>query len=194
MGHAPLEAALGREIEAKIRTLWDEVDAEVAQLRRQRQQARDERSSRCCTQEARERERCIATARRQAQQSLGEDEATLRQELAQRLWQRALVLLAPLAQQQGEELLAALVAELPDSTWQEVRVHPRDVVVAQRLFPAAQVLKEETICGGLLLEDDRGRRIDNRLEKRLERLWPTLLTEMIRHFCPHGEDADASVD
>lgn len=73
-----------------------------------------------------------------------------------------------------------LARELPSLRWQLVQVNPQDVDFARRHFPAAEILADEHITGGMDASTEKGAvRVINTFEKRLERAWPDLLPVLI---------------
>ena len=89
----------------------------------------------------------------------------------------------------GAQLFQALAEEIPDCHWQRIIVNPRDKAAAGVRFPAAEVLVDPGISGGLEVQsaDDRIR-IINSLEKRLEHLWPELLPDLFIEIRPLAGD------
>jgi V/A-type H+/Na+-transporting ATPase subunit E len=88
--------------------------------------------------------------------------------------------LAELRDNGDAELFAALEAELLPCQWETVRVNPADAELAEVRFPGARIETDGGITGGLEVAADGGRvRIDNTLEKRLERGWPELLPRLM---------------
>lgn len=77
-------------------------------------------------------------------------------------------------------LLRCLAAELPLEEWRTVRVNPADAALAEELFPAAEIVADAALSGGLAVTSGDGSlTVDNSLETRLERLWPELLPELV---------------
>lgn len=195
MGREALLEALRQEGERALEKLRQTHAAEVAereaaaQLRREALRAAAERDWQLAA--AAERQRCLAAGRRQACALL----LTGENELAARLRQQATTLLPEVASRDPEALLTACAAELPPLAWARVRVARRDREVAARLFPTAEIVCEPDLAGGLVAETAAGRvRIDNSLEKRLERCWDDLLPELLAALEPGGDDAVAATD
>jgi vacuolar-type H+-ATPase subunit E/Vma4 len=100
--------------------------------------------------------------------------------LADRLHRLAIAELPHLRDASGPALFEALVRELPQRDWQRVRVNPGDQDAARARFPAAEVVCDPAICGGLDVEADAGRvRVSNTLGTRLESAWPDLLPNLV---------------
>jgi vacuolar-type H+-ATPase subunit E/Vma4 len=102
------------------------------------------------------------------------------QRLAARLRNQAEQLLGRLRDGQYDRIFQQLVAELPERKWDKVRVHPADVDLAASCLPRVVVEQDATIIGGLVVEADRETvQVDNTFAKRLEKIWPVLLSEMV---------------
>lgn len=100
--------------------------------------------------------------------------------LAGRLYALSHGTLAGLRDDRYADLFAALVEELLPFQWQSVRVNPADCVLAEAAFPRAAIETDGGITGGLEVVAEEGRvRIDNTLDKRLERAWPELLSHLL---------------
>jgi vacuolar-type H+-ATPase subunit E/Vma4 len=100
--------------------------------------------------------------------------------LRERMHGAALRLLATLGAKQRQHLWRALAAELPPADWRRIRVHPDELELARERFPAAEVIAEPELVGGLVAETADGRIVvDNSLAGRLERVWPELLAPLL---------------
>jgi len=109
--------------------------------------------------------------------------------LADRLYRLAITQLPTLRDASCPELFQALARELPQRDWQRVRVNPGDREAACVSFPAAEVVCDPAICGGLDVEADEGRiRVSNTLETRLETAWPDLLPRLINELLAESDD------
>ncbi len=61
-----------------------------------------------------------------------------------------------------------------------MRVNPADVDLIRTNLPTVPVEPDTTITGGLVVAADREAvQVDNTFEKRLEKIWPALLPEMV---------------
>jgi V/A-type H+-transporting ATPase subunit E len=88
--------------------------------------------------------------------------------------------LARLRDARYAELFAALVEELLPCQWQTVRVNPADSELTKASFPGAAIETDSAITGGMEVIAEGGRvRVDNTLDKRLERAWPELLPRLL---------------
>ncbi len=136
-----------------------------------------------------ERAALIETARVAAQQQAQRRRLEAEQQLAGRLRLLAESLLEDMSRQAGAELFQDLAAEIPEHSWCQVRVNPRDLKTAQSCFPKGEIQPDEDLCGGLIVADRSGRiTIINTLEKRLAHLWPELLPELMNRFRQRGEE------
>lgn len=195
MGREALLEALRQEGERALANLRQAHAAEVVQREAAAQQRRD--ALRAAAERdwqqaaAAERQRCQAVGRRQACALMLNGENAL----VERLHHQAATLLPEVASRDPADLLAACAAELPKLVWTRVRVAPRDEEVAARLFPTAEILPDPALSGGVVAETADGRiRIDNSLEKRLERCWDDLLPELLAALERGGDDAAAATD
>lgn len=180
MGEHELQEALREEAQARIRELWRAAEAAVA-----RRRAETEEGLAALRGEAARREatavaavcRTVLTATRaeeRRQRLAGEAQ------FEQRLHALAVRLLPELCATERCRLWQALANELPAAEWQRVRVHPDDLLQAQRTFPAAEVTADSALGGGLVAETADGRIVvDNSLAGRLEQSWPALLTPLL---------------
>jgi vacuolar-type H+-ATPase subunit E/Vma4 len=181
MARQPLVDAIRREAEAEVAATWEKARAEV------------EACEAGCA-------RAIATARREASTIVAakaaaidnaathgaEKEARRIQAIASaalagRLHTLAVAMLPRLRTADYPEHFAALAQELPARTWQRVIVNPADEALARAFFPSAQIDRDATVAGGLIVETDEGRvRVDNSLRTRLDAAWPDLLPALMR--------------
>ncbi len=183
MGHRELEAALRCEGEAKAQEIWQQVEAEAAKLRLELDQQLETEQQGLQRRITAETEDLLDAARTTAQQQAQLRRLDAEQQLAQRLKMLAEGRLEELSRTGGASLFKQLATEIPDHPWQLVKVHPRDQLAAQELFPQAEVRLSEQIIGGLMVQEPQGKVvIINTLEKRLAHLWadllPPLMTEL----------------
>jgi vacuolar-type H+-ATPase subunit E/Vma4 len=90
-------------------------------------------------------------------------------------------------------IFAAMVAELPEVSWDEVRVSPQDLALARRHFPGAEIKSDPAITGGFIIESgDGGFRVISTLERRLELAWPFVQPLLLRQIeeALHAQPAD----
>ena len=80
-----------------------------------------------------------------------------------------------------EAVFGKMVQELPALSWKRVQVNPGDVALAGRYFPAAEIVPDPGITGGLDVSTEDGSiRVINTFEKRLERAWSDMLPLLIK--------------
>ena len=176
MGKDELKKALADEAEERIRALWAVAETEIDGLRGQVALQREEQAAKS----ARQLDKAVAELRTAChQQALEEGRRAILEaetDLAERMLGVARTLLPQMIAAKRSTWLKCLAEELPDHPWEEVRVSPADLDQAVELFPGAQVIPEEALAGGVIVTAGGGRlRVDNSLEKRLERRWPEIL-------------------
>ena len=102
-------------------------------------------------------------------------------QLAVRLYHLARASLLLLRNERYGDVFTALAAELPPLPWKSVRVHPGDAGIARQCFPAAEIIADDTISGGIEVMTADGKvRIINTFEKRLERAWEEISSDLLR--------------
>lgn len=187
MGTGELLAALRSTGEKKAGDIRREAEATADRLREEaadrlallQEESRQEAERRVATQ----REALCAEGERKARQI----RLAAQEQLARRLYDVARRLLPRLRGDGYPEIFRRLAAELPPAQWEKVRVNPADEGLAASLFPGARITTDVAVCGGLEALAGEGRlRVDNTLEKRLERGWPELLPLLIEET---GSDA-----
>ena len=103
------------------------------------------------------------------------------QEICQRLLKAAVDALPLLRDSHYEKTFAKMVRELPSLPWKSVRVNPRDAALAQKHFKGAEIVSDAAITGGMdASTEEDSIRIVNTLEKRLERAWNDMLSDLVR--------------
>lgn len=180
MGYNELIEELGREVEEKIEAARRRAEEEFAKLKKENaselERLRQEREG-GGSQAAEEARRTILA---EARQNVLKLRLTATGDLSERLHRLALALLPELCGDGYDELFENLVGELPEFPWETVRVNPRDRELALRHFPDAKIVVDEAICGGMEVSGTAKMiSIINTLEKRLERLWPELLPDLL---------------
>lgn len=181
MSCTELIESLRKAADERVRLLWQEAErhAEGARAESARKLVR--------LREESERSRTALNAER-ASAALAEANNKARMlrlsaehELCQRLLNAALAALPLLRDGRYEKTFAKMAEELPALAWKIARVNPRDAVLAQRHFPGADIVSDETISGGMDVSDAEGSiRVVNTLEKRLERAWNDMLSDLVR--------------
>jgi vacuolar-type H+-ATPase subunit E/Vma4 len=189
MGRAALIESLRSKAAEDVEGLWSDARARAEAYRHELAHALEQ-------QRAREAEAAATLARRMqrdatvaARRRAREIRAQTALALAHRLYRLATAELPNLRDARGPELFQALVGELPRRDWQRVRVRPADREAASAQFPAAEVVCDPAICGGLEVEADAGRiRVSNTLETRLESAWPDLLPGLVNDLLAESHD------
>ena len=180
MGVDALIASLRTHHQQQIGEIWQEAEAQAAVLQKKADDdindTRADFDSRLAAASASEEESIQHQLRDRKRQLLLQAE----QRLAARLKKQAEQLLDRLRDQEYDHVFKKLVAELPERKWEQVRVNPADVILARTCLPQVPVEPDTTITGGLVAAADRETvQVDNTLEKRLEKIWPELLPEMV---------------
>ena len=183
MGQRELEAALRRKGEEKAREIWRSVETSAQKLRAETDEKIRALQAKSRLRQGTEVERIVEEARTLALHRARMCHLTVEQGLDQRLQTLVGPLTSQLAESGGVELFAELAAEIPEFGWALVKVNPRDEQLAHDSFRSAEIVTDESICGGLEVQDDEGRLVViNTLEKRMLHLWPELLPEMIKEL------------
>lgn len=176
MGHHELIEALRRDGESKCAAIVAEYEAEAERLR-------SGAKSRCAALRKEHERHLEALCRIRYRELVGAAEkegrmVRLRAEyrLSERLKQRAVASLEKLRGEGYEPFFRKLAASLTWGEWGRIAVNPSDVAIAARMFPAAEIVSDGTITGGLrVFSADNELVVDCTLASRLERLWPDLL-------------------
>jgi len=187
MSRAELLNALERQQEEEIKQLRREAHDRVVTLRKE------------AAARLRMARRNMHVLRHQAvddlrQKQLRGHEVEWRNELSAHRWDLAATckelaerLLPRLWSQHREELLAKMTSALPDLDWSRLLVARDDIESVDALFPNIPVEGDDRLTGGLIAEcRARGLVVDCSLTTCLERLWPTLLPQLmedIAHAC-----------
>ena len=183
MAYRELIDALRQEGEEKRAALRRELDVEAARLEEEAAgragRLREEFERRLAEAVADQRRELLAAARKKGELALLAAENAL----AERLNRIARTSLPLLRGDDPERLFTLLAEELPPADWERVTVNPADAGAARRLFPAAEIVADDAVAGGLAAVASEGRlRVDNTLEKRLERGWPELLPPLMEEL------------
>ncbi|KAF0216104.1 MAG: V-type H+-transporting ATPase subunit [Geobacteraceae bacterium] len=184
MGYQELIEALRREGEEKAGAIRREAEAEAERTRSEAEAGlallREEHAKRQAVAVAEKSREILAEAESKGRLIRLAAESVL----AERLYELARRSLRLLREQGYEALFAALAEELPPVKWETVRVNPADEEPAGRHFPAAEIVTDNALTGGMEVSGEGGRLcIVNTLEKRLERGWPEILPGLFRDVC-----------
>ncbi|NIQ96834.1 MAG: hypothetical protein GWN87_23600 [Desulfuromonadales bacterium] len=183
MSDSELIETLRYKGEQRVRALWTEAEDEAERLQTEKE-ARLEKAREEIAQQLEQAEQ--SQARERLQQALEKSrEIVLDAEhvLASRCYKLAAGMLGRLGGEDRRLLLRKLAEEIPEASWARVSVNPLDRDAASRLFPQAEIVTDEAISAGLAVSTAGGRiEIDNTLEKRLQRLWPALLPELMQQI------------
>ena len=149
MGRDELIAALRRQEEGKIVSLWEEARTRAGEIRKETEdrlaRLRDEMAASRQESAAEEAE----TVLRQADGEVRDRTLQMEREVSERLHRIAVGLLPELRDENCEKSFRSLAEELPPFRWSAVKVNPADVDNARSLFPDADVTGDERIVGGL---------------------------------------------
>lgn len=188
MGRAELIESLRSRATEDVAALWSDARARAEAYRLELAQALDQHRMRQTEAAAALARKLLDDATVEARHRAREIRAQTALILADRLHRLALAELPKLRDASGPELFQALARELPQRDWQRIRVNPADRETACELFPAAEVVCDPDICGGLAVEADAGRiRVSNTLETRLETAWPDLLPRLINDLLAESD-------
>ncbi len=180
MGVDELIASLRGHHRQQIAEIWQEAEARAAVVQKKADDEvgdiRADFDNRLAAASTSEEEAIHRQHRDRKRQLLLQAE----QRLAARLKKQAEQLLDRLRDGQYDRVFRKLVAELPERKWDKVRVNPADVDLARTCLPQVVVNPDITITGGLVATADREAvQVDNTFKKRLDKIWPALLPEMV---------------
>ncbi|MBI5666146.1 MAG: V-type ATP synthase subunit E [Nitrospirae bacterium] len=180
MGHEELIASLRKEGEEKVRAVRDAAEVEADNIRAAAagkiEQLREEFRKREARLTKIEEDDIISSAEKKARTIILSAEKSL----SDRLFNLALICLHELRRESYENIFSALVKEIPQVKWEEVRVHSADAGMARRYFPGSVIVPDDDISGGFEAALESGRRhIINTFEKRLERAWEEILPSLV---------------
>lgn len=189
MGSDELIASLRADARERIRQKRIEAERQAEEfsqmLTRKREERRREYDARLTAEVRRDRAGIISRARLEARKILLGAE----RKLLDRLRALALKSLRELREGGGEELLAALSAELPALHWETVRINAADEAAARNLFPESQIIVDDSISGGVDVATGENRiRVNNTLEIRLKRHWEGMLRPLLDEIHQQGSE------
>ncbi len=179
--------AIGEE---KVRTIWQEAEAEMQRQKEEEAAVRAEERRRHQLQELQAIEALGRSLMRAAEEKSWQRRFEVETRLAERLYELARTQLPWLREQCGSKLFKALAEELPKAKWGFLSVNEGEIDLARHYFPEAQITGNADISGGLVAESEDGAiTVINTLEKRLERAWPQILPELFRKIRQEQESA-----
>lgn len=175
-----------------IRSLWQRAEDAIRNIDREAKEeaARIERETSLKIEALREEHGKAVAAESgiRAEQILSEalDQVRLMRlastrKLSARLYRLTGSSLGHLRNEEYPGIFRALAMELPPLDWTSVSVNPDDAGLARRTFPDADILPDERISGGMdVATADNRVRVINTLDKRLERAWEEILSDLLR--------------
>lgn len=180
MGYEELIEAIKEEGERKLRDIWATAESKAEIIRKEAESRatalRMEYEERLNVEVEKNRSLILKEAVREAYQI----RLKAQEELSERLFSTAVGLLPDLRRERYKEIFEALFNEIPHSRWVTVRVNPDDILIAKSCFEGAKIIGDPSITGGFVVENCEGNIIINTFEKRLERLWPEILPEILK--------------
>lgn len=184
MGYQELIESLRAEGEDKIRKLWNSAEAEGEKIKEDTsvkvERLRSEFSKKKEKMEQEIRGDILSEANKKAREIRLSSET----ELAGRFLPVAMSCLSTLRNEKYVDSFVSLVRELPRVTWKEARVNTEDMNLAKEFLKGVKVTTDDSISGGLeVVSEEKRMRIINTFEKRLERAWEKLLSDLMKDAC-----------
>lgn len=180
MGYEELIEAIKEEGERKLREIWATAETMAEIIRKEAESRatalRMEYEERLNVEVEKKRSLILKEAVREAYQI----RLKAQEKLSERLFSTAVGLLSVLKRERYKEVFEALFNEIPHSRWVTVRVNPDDILIAESCFKGTDIIVDPSITGGFVVENSEGNIIINTFEKRLERLWPEILPEILK--------------
>ncbi|UCD35690.1 MAG: V-type ATP synthase subunit E [Nitrospiraceae bacterium] len=181
MGHRELIESLRKDGEESINRLWSEVKAEAEKIEEEASRNVNElREKYGRKQESviRQQEDAVLAEARNRARSI---KLKAERALSERLFPIAESSLGALRNAaEYNEVFKLLVRELPDRTWDEVQVNPRDADITREHFPGARITGDDAVAGGFRVLRAEGKIcIANTFKNRLEKAWEDLLPVLI---------------
>lgn len=180
MGYKELIEAIKEEGEKRIKEIWSEAETRAGIIRKELELKIEGLKTEYGERFNSEIEKRKTMIYRDANKKASQIMLKASEELSERLFSIALSLLPNLRGDNYREVFKALLKEIPKSDWVTVKVNPEDITLAESLLPGAEVIGEGSIAGGFVVINKDGNLITNTFEKRLERLWPEILPEILR--------------
>ena len=181
MGCHELIESLRASGDARIKAIRDDAEKEAERIR-------EETARRIEALQGEHAKRHAAAAAKETEAVQAEANSAIRRiglraerALADRLYAAARESLRTLRNVGYVDVFHGFARELPQFTWEKVRVNPEDVALAHELFPKAEILPAPEIIGGLeAVSEGEQVRVVNTFEKRLERLWEEILPDIMK--------------
>jgi V/A-type H+-transporting ATPase subunit E len=180
MGSRELIESLHTEAERELMKIREEARARMEKIRVEGEEKLREKQKKydAMLEEASKKETGLLL--KSAKDRAREAKLSAETSLSGRLYRTALLTVKKLRNKNYGEVFRRLAQELPPADWESIIVNPLDEELARSLFPNAQVIPDSEITGGMEAEAAEGAiRVINTFEKRLERLWPMLLPELM---------------
>ncbi len=194
MAHPELIDALRREAAEKAVAVKEAAREEVGRYESQLAQDVAQLRTRLADEAATEASEIMRNATAEASAEARGIVLDARAALSERLYRMAREMLPRYREAEYEDAFDALVRELPRRDWPRVRVNPADSHLAGDRFPESEIVPDETIVAGVVVEEEGGRvRVDNSLGKRLERAWPQILSAIIKEIEEEPGDRHADL-
>jgi vacuolar-type H+-ATPase subunit E/Vma4 len=195
MSHEALIAALREKGKKKAGELWHEAEGEAERARAEALETFEKLRAQKAHEASLANRLLVDNIIREAEGESRRRLAAAKGRLAQRLYAVAMQILPRFREQDYSDTFSAIAAELPEGPWEEVRVNPQDSLLARKIFPAAQVVPDPSIAGGMdAVRGNSGFRVINTLGKRLERAWADILPECFKtiesEVLGHGTSAE----
>lgn len=174
--------SLRKAAEERVSLLWQEAEAEAGRIRAEAAGRREQMREEANRKQTVMTRNLLGQAESEARSKARSVRLSAEKALSDRMYRTAVSLLPLLSKRQGyDTLFGSMARELPGRSWQTVRVNPRDVELAKRYFPRAEIVTDASITGGMDVSSDNGAiRIINTFEKRLERAWGDLEPALIK--------------
>ncbi len=192
MSSKELIESLRKVCDEKTRSIWKEAEAEAEKIRAEVARKLDRLREETARIEAVGATEKIAQAVSEANNEARRLRLSVEKALSDRLFSFAASSLSRLRNERYPHVFETLARELPPLLWQSVRVNPEDIDLAKKYFPAAEIIPDKTIVGGMDAMTDAGKvRVINTFEKRLERAWvedmlPGLIEDCYEEMSGHG--------
>lgn len=175
--------SLRKNEQTQIEDIWQQARNEADSIRRQIAEAISSISEEHAEQLAAACQRSVRNIFAESQIKAREKRLLAYLDLDRVLRAAAVKQIARLQENNREDLFEQLVGELPHAQWEKIVVSPTDLELATRFFDKNIIHTDANISGGLIAFCSEGKIVvDNTFVKRLERIWPQILPEIIRRI------------